>query len=90
MRNAYCQSPNRSPSRASFMNGRYPRSMRATANAQERWADAAPLLSKLLADGGYDRHTGSQAAPVARRWPGGSALDDGFRTFQWSHGPQKR
>ena len=40
LRNAYCQSPICSPSRASFMTGRYPSSIRATANGQERWADA--------------------------------------------------
>ena len=34
------------------MTSHYPRSIRAAANGQERWAGAAPLVPKLLADGG--------------------------------------
>ena len=90
LRNAYCQSPICSPSRASFMTGRYPSSIRATANGQERWADAAPLVSKLLADGGYDCHLVGKLHLSRAEGRVEARADDGFRTFQWSHGPQHR
>ena len=90
VRNAYCQSPICSPSRASFMTGRYPSSIRATANGQERWADAAPLVSKLLADGGYDCHLVGKLHLSRAEGRVEARADDGFRTLQWSHGPQHR
>ena len=90
LRNAYCQSPICSPSRASFMTGRYPSSIRATANGQERWAGAASLVSKLLADGGYDCHLVGKLHLSRAEGRVEARTDDGFRTFQWSHGPQNR
>ena len=88
--NAYCQSPICSPSRASFMTGRYPSSIRATANGQEWWAGAAPLVSKLLADGGYDCHLVGKLHLSRAEGRVEARADDGFRTLQWSHGPQNR
>jgi arylsulfatase A-like enzyme len=51
--NAYCQAPICTPSRASFMTGRYPGSIRASMNGNDRWAEAAPLVSNYLQDSGY-------------------------------------
>jgi arylsulfatase A-like enzyme len=87
---AYCQSPVCTPSRASFLTGMYPSTIHACGNGNDRWSGAAPLVSRLLADAGYDcalsgkLHLSAAHGRVERR------ADDGYRVFQWSHGPQNR
>ena len=84
---AYCQSPICTPSRASFLTGMYPSAVHACGNGNEYWPEAAPLVTALLADAGYDcalagkLHLAGAQGRVEPR-----PQNDGYRLFHWSHG----
>lgn len=85
----YCQSPICTPSRSSFMTGLYPSRLHNTRNGNATFPEGIPLISKLIADQGYDCgmigkfHLQSSGYRTEPRIP-----DDGFTTWQFSHAPR--
>ena len=84
----YCQSPICTPSRASFMSGLYPSRVHNTRNGNESFPDWPPVISKLIANAGYDcgmigkfhlQSSGKRTEP---------RIDDGFRYWKFSHAPR--
>ena len=85
---AYCQSPICTPSRASFLTGMYPSAVHVNGNGNESFTDIYPLVTRLLADGGYDcgligkLHLASAYGRVEPR------VKDGYRYWRYSHAPR--
>lgn len=85
---AYCQSPICTPSRSSFMTGLYPSRVHNTRNGNDTFPDHPPIISKLIAESGYDCgmvgkfHLQSSGLRTEPR------LDDGFTFWKFSHAPR--
>lgn len=85
---AYCQSPICTPSRASFLTGMYASAVHVNGNGNAHFPDHPPLVTKLLANAGYDcgligkLHLSSAFGRVEKR------VDDGYRYWQYSHAPR--
>lgn len=92
---AYCQSPICTPSRASFLTGRYPRTTRARQNGQVI-PDDEYLITRRFADEGYNcglsgklhlapgDPTHKDPVPHTEK-----RIDDGYSVFHWSHAPHQ-
>ena len=85
---AYTQAPICTPSRASFLTGHYPSRVHVNRNGNETFPERPALVTKLLADAGYDcglvgkLHLTSAYRRVETR------ADDGYRFWKWSHAPR--
>ncbi|HUX85838.1 MAG TPA: sulfatase-like hydrolase/transferase, partial [Chloroflexota bacterium] len=84
----YTQCPICTPSRASFLTGKYPSTVHVNTNGNTHFPTDERLLPRRLADAGYD------CGLVGKLHLAGAAngreprIDDGYRSFQYSHAPR--
>ena len=85
---SYCQSPICTPSRASFLTGMYPSSIRVTRNGNPVFPDFPPLISKTLADAGYTCGLIGKLHLTSAFGRREARAADGYSYWQYSHAPR--
>ncbi len=86
-RRAYCQSPICTPSRASFLTGRYPATHHVHRNGNEYFPPGETLVTRMFADAGYDCGLVGKLHLAASKGLRERRCDDGYRFYAWSHHP---
>lgn len=89
-RQCYIQNPMCGPSRATLFTGKYIANHGLHANGVPLPAHQK-MFTRTLADAGYDcGMIGKQHLSPCDNWQTEPRQDDGYRVFQWSHGPNHR
>ncbi len=85
----YCQSPICTPSRVSFLTGMYASAIHVNGNGAEAMpAGHPPLVTKLLANAGYDCGLIGKLHLTSAWGRTEVRTDDGYRYWEYSHAPR--
>lgn len=88
--NCYVQNPVCSPSRASLFTGKYPSNHGLYANGVPL-PQSQHMFTRTLSSAGYDcGMIGKQHLSPCDTWRTEPRHDDGYRVFEWAHGPNHR